>query len=105
LIILCLIIISACNKIEGDLVLTSFKQKVELTNTGTPINSDDIGGVMDLVSFDSLLILCEYRTENVFKYFNLKNRGEKVRHFIKSGRGPNEIILPATLHKFNENVF
>lgn len=93
-----------CSVKYDDPVISDFRKTIDLELESCSINSDDLGELLDLVSFDSILIVNEVFREKIFKYFDL-NSGTLVSNFINQGKGPNELIFPSLLTALNDSIF
>lgn len=92
-----------CSTDSGQSVLSDFKTiPIELENSA--IESYELGELLDMVVFDSILIINEVFKEKIFKYFLVEN-GKMVYNFTTRGKGPNEIIFPGLITVFNDSVF
>ena len=94
----------SCSTDSDHSVLGDFKKTVEVKLNNSKIESDDIGQILDMVSFDSLLIVNEVFREKVFKCYNTID-GSLVSNFINTGRGPNEIGFPGIIIAVDDSLF
>ena len=85
-------------------VLSDFDNTTNIKLTVLPIESVELGELMDMVPFDSILIVNEVFKEKIFKCFFVKN-GYKASTFINRGKGPNELMFPGLLCNLNNNIF
>ncbi len=93
-----------CTIRDKDIVLRDFKKKIELRHTPTLIKSGDIGEIVDILILDSVLIANEMFNEKIFKFYNVKT-GEIIHQACNRGKGPNEILYPNLMNKYNDSTF
>ncbi len=94
----------SCSTDSGRSVLNDFDNTINLELNVTPIESIELGELLDMVSFDSVLIVNEVFKEKIFKCFDVNN-GHLVSNFVNRGKGPGEIIFPGLISAFNDSVF
>lgn len=97
--------VSGCTKNSktNDPVLTVFNKHINLTSNKSKINSDEIGELVDLQIFDSVLLWNEMFSPKIYKLFNIKT-GKLMAQSIRKGRGPNEQSLPNLLTQYDQNT-
>jgi len=93
-----------CSKKNTDTVFLEFDNTVNLKSANTNIESSDLGEVVNMLICDSILIVNEMFTENIFKLFDLKT-GRIVANCISKGRGPNEMLGPGIITRYKDDIF
>lgn len=99
-----LILISGCFQTSQEPVLDDFEKTINIKGNSSLIKSRDIGDVVDLIIFDSILVVNEAFQKKIFKYYDI-NTGIKIDGFINKGKGPNELSFPRLLYKLNDRIF
>ncbi|TKG94062.1 hypothetical protein EYV94_15025 [Puteibacter caeruleilacunae] len=85
-------------------VLKQFQKSKLLTSTIVPVKSDNLGEVVDLVVLDSVLVVTEMFTPQLYKLFDVKS-GKLLKACISKGRGPNELQFPLVMTKNSGDSF
>lgn len=94
----------SCSKKSTDPVFSEFSKLVNLNSKNTKIESSNLGEVVDMLINDSILVINEMFTENIFKLFSLKT-GRMISNCISKGRGPNELLGPGIITHYKGDVF
>lgn len=94
----------SCSIDSSRSVLSDFDKTINIDLNISPIESVELGELMDMVSFDSILIVNEVFKEKIFKYFFVNN-GHIVSNFINRGKGPNELMFPGLICALNDSIF
>lgn len=106
--ILCILIIIctgfSCSFDSSQPVLSDFRKTSNLKFDVSPIESIELGEILDMISFDSVLFVNEVFKEKIFKCF-YTNNGYLVSNFINRGKGPNELIFPGLISALNDSIF
>ena len=92
-----------CTKLDTDPVLNDFKKTITM-NEISIFNDNDIGEVVDMICFDSILIINSPFKNKIFSSLDISSGG-KINDFTDRGKGPNEIIFPRLLDKYNDSIF
>jgi hypothetical protein len=103
IVLICFVFSHTSSFAKDDPVLSSFKKTVDIKCETSPINSDDLGEVVDFVLFDSIVVVNEMFQPYIFKYFN-RNTGKKSGDFIRKGNGPNELNRTGGLERYNDSL-
>ena len=103
LLVILLISISCSDNSEVP-VFFEFNEVVNLNSTKTKIESSELGEVVDMLVNDSILVISEMFSDNVFKLFNLRT-GRMISNCIKKGRGPNELTGPSVITIYKKDIF
>lgn len=85
-------------------VLSDFNNMINLKLNVSPIESIELGELLDMVAFDSILIINEAFEEQIFKYFNVTN-GNLGSNFVNRGKGPNELMFPGLMCALDDSIF
>ncbi len=94
----------SCSIDSSQSVLSDFDNTINLELNVSPIESVELGELLDMVSFDSILIVNEVFKEKLFNCFNVNN-GHLVSNFVNRGKGPNELMFPGLICALNDSVF
>jgi len=94
----------SCSKKNTDPVLSEFNKVINLKNTNTEIESSDLGEVVDMLINDSILVISEMFSEDVFKLFSLKT-GKMISNCISKGKGPNELLGSSIITNYKDDIF
>jgi hypothetical protein len=94
----------SCSSDSSRSVLSDFNNTINLKLNVSPIESTELGEILDMVSFDSILIINEVFEQQIFKYFNVNN-GNLGANFINRGKGPNELIFPGLMCALDDSIF
>lgn len=89
---------------KKDNVLVTFDKEKTLDIKKTKISSDDLGEIMQIHVFDSLLLVSQINQEYIYSIFNLNN-GKLIKEVVRRGNGPNEIVFPQGVAKYNDTLF
>ncbi len=104
LILILQLVVLFCHGVKEDPVISEFANVQKLNGIVVPINSIDLGEVVDMEIMDSLLILNEMFSDKIYKVFNI-NTGKLLEKCINKGKGPNELISPGRIHVLGKNKF
>lgn len=92
-----LLIFTSCHQQNGNKVVSIVPLKHQVL-----LNSDEI-----LIAYpklltvtDSLILLCDSKTDSLFHLVDRRNK--KVKSFGKRGNGPNEFLFPTSLYHYPE---
>lgn len=104
LIIVASIFFASCSNAKEDPVISEFSRVIELKGTTTPIESKNLGEVVDIQIMGSLLILNEMFSDKIYKVFDI-NTGRLIEKCITKGKGPNEVLYPSRIHICDDHIF
>lgn len=93
----------SCTKVETDPVLIDFIKTIPIHEI-TVFNNDDIGEVVDMICFDSVVIINSVFKSKIFSIIDCGS-GSNINDFINRGKGPNEILFPRLINKYNDSIF
>ena len=98
-----IILFCNCNG-NKDTVLKDFRKSIKIESSSTLIDPTLLGEIMEIVVFDSILLISQMNQEYIFYLFNL-NDGLLSQKAIRRGRGPGEMVFPRGITKFNDTLF
>lgn len=93
-----------CSSEQDEPVLNDFRVTKKLEHYQSPIDSKDIGEVVDILIMDSVLVTSNMYEEFIFKIYNI-NTGKVINQCISKGRGPGEVLDPNLISKYNDTTF
>ncbi len=94
----------SCSKKNTDPVFSEFNKVINLNSANTKIESSDLGEVVDMLINDSVLVINEMFSENIFKLFSLKT-GKMISNCVSKGKGPNELLGPSIITNYKDDIF